>query len=133
MSRMVMTTHAGCNADALNSVVLTLCWCVILKGEGCVALRAAQICYTEFHITLTHHGEKTGTLTGGIQLHTTEAKTTEKLYGKSGSQLRNCLLQFFSTSLLEASVSYFTPLSDFIKIERDDAVASKGKGGDTNK
>ncbi|XP_047442354.1 phosphatidylinositol 3,4,5-trisphosphate 5-phosphatase 1 [Mugil cephalus] len=68
-------------------------------GEGCVALRAAQNCYTEFHITLTHHGEKTGTLNGGIQLHTTEAKTSEKLY-------------------------------DFIKIERDDGVASKGKGGD---
>ncbi|XP_028259606.1 phosphatidylinositol 3,4,5-trisphosphate 5-phosphatase 1 [Parambassis ranga] len=49
-------------------------------GEGCIALRAAQFCYTEFHITLTHHGEKTGTLTGGIQLRTSEGKTTEKLY-----------------------------------------------------
>ncbi|CAJ1059817.1 phosphatidylinositol 3%2C4,5-trisphosphate 5-phosphatase 1 [Xyrichtys novacula] len=49
-------------------------------GEGCIALRAAQSCYTEFHITLTHHGEKTGTLTGGIQLHTSEGKLTEKLY-----------------------------------------------------
>lgn len=49
-------------------------------GEGCVALRAAQICYTEFQITLTHNGEKTGTLTGGIQLHTSEGKPTEKLY-----------------------------------------------------
>uniref|UniRef100_A0A3P8TS77 phosphatidylinositol-3,4,5-trisphosphate 5-phosphatase n=1 Tax=Amphiprion percula TaxID=161767 RepID=A0A3P8TS77_AMPPE len=49
-------------------------------GEGCVALRAAQFCYTEFQITLTHHGEKTGTLTGGIQLHTSEGKPTEKLY-----------------------------------------------------
>ncbi|XP_008275758.1 phosphatidylinositol 3,4,5-trisphosphate 5-phosphatase 1 isoform X1 [Stegastes partitus] len=68
-------------------------------GEGCVALRAAQFCYTEFHITLTHHGEKTGTLTGGIQLHTSEGKPTEKLY-------------------------------DFIKIEKDDPVTSKGKGGD---
>lgn len=71
-------------------------------GEGCIALRAAQFCYTEFQITLTHHGEKTGTLTGGIQLHTSEGKTTEKLY-------------------------------DFIKVEKDDTVASKGKGHDTNK
>ncbi|XP_034560241.1 phosphatidylinositol 3,4,5-trisphosphate 5-phosphatase 1 [Notolabrus celidotus] len=71
-------------------------------GEGCVALRAAQFCYTEFQITLTHHGEKTGTLTGGIQLHTSEGKPTEKLY-------------------------------DFIKVEKDDTVTSKGKGGDSNK
>uniref|UniRef100_A0A8C7Z002 phosphatidylinositol-3,4,5-trisphosphate 5-phosphatase n=1 Tax=Oryzias sinensis TaxID=183150 RepID=A0A8C7Z002_9TELE len=68
-------------------------------GEGCVALRAAQFCYREFQITLTHHGERTGTLTGGIQLHTSEGKPTEKLY-------------------------------DFIKVERDDAVPFKGKGGD---
>ncbi|XP_041862783.1 phosphatidylinositol 3,4,5-trisphosphate 5-phosphatase 1 isoform X2 [Melanotaenia boesemani] len=49
-------------------------------GEGCIALRAAQFCYREFQITLTHHGEKTGTLTGGIQLRTSEGKPTEKLY-----------------------------------------------------
>ncbi|XP_036970931.1 phosphatidylinositol 3,4,5-trisphosphate 5-phosphatase 1 [Acanthopagrus latus] len=71
-------------------------------GEGCVALRAAQICYTEFQITLTHHGEKTGTLTGGIQLQTSEVKPTEKLY-------------------------------DFIKVERDDTVSSRGRGNDFNK
>lgn len=71
-------------------------------GEGCIALRAAQFCYTEFQITLTHHGEKTGTLTGGIQLHTSEGKPTEKLY-------------------------------DFIKVEKDDTVTSKGKGSDQNK
>ncbi|XP_076583362.1 phosphatidylinositol 3,4,5-trisphosphate 5-phosphatase 1 [Chaetodon auriga] len=71
-------------------------------GEGCIALRAAQFCYTEFQITLTHHGEQTGTLTGGIQLHTSEGKPTEKLY-------------------------------DFIKIEKDDTVTSKGKGNDLNK
>lgn len=59
--------------------------CPLPKGEGCVALRAAQICYTEFQITLTHHGEKTGTLTGGIQLQTSEVKPTEKLYGESGN------------------------------------------------
>uniref|UniRef100_A0A8C6KWD1 phosphatidylinositol-3,4,5-trisphosphate 5-phosphatase n=1 Tax=Nothobranchius furzeri TaxID=105023 RepID=A0A8C6KWD1_NOTFU len=51
-------------------------------GAGCIALRAAQFCYREFHITLTHHGEKTGTLTGGMQLRTTEFKPTEKLYEK---------------------------------------------------
>nr|XP_020465737.1 phosphatidylinositol 3,4,5-trisphosphate 5-phosphatase 1 [Monopterus albus] len=49
-------------------------------GEGCVALRAAQFCYTEFQVTLTHNGEKAGVLTGGIQLHTSEGKPTEKLY-----------------------------------------------------
>ncbi|XP_061744534.1 phosphatidylinositol 3,4,5-trisphosphate 5-phosphatase 1 isoform X2 [Nerophis ophidion] len=49
-------------------------------GEGCVALRAAQLCYTEFQVALTHHGENTGVLTGGIQLHTSEGKPTEKLY-----------------------------------------------------
>uniref|UniRef100_A0A665U217 phosphatidylinositol-3,4,5-trisphosphate 5-phosphatase n=1 Tax=Echeneis naucrates TaxID=173247 RepID=A0A665U217_ECHNA len=49
-------------------------------GEGCVALRAAQFCYTEFQVALTHHGEKTGVLTGGIQLKTSEGKPTEKLY-----------------------------------------------------
>uniref|UniRef100_A0AAQ5Y0L2 phosphatidylinositol-3,4,5-trisphosphate 5-phosphatase n=1 Tax=Amphiprion ocellaris TaxID=80972 RepID=A0AAQ5Y0L2_AMPOC len=69
-------------------------------GEGCVALRAAQFCYTEFQITLTHHGEKTGTLTGGIQLHTSEGKPTEKLYGEA--QLRTDLQD------LEAPVVIFS-------------------------
>lgn len=78
------------SADAQSWAALdSLClWCVSSTGEGCIALRAAQFCYTEFHITLTHHGEKTGTLTGGIQLRTSEGKTTEKLYGKTGNQLR---------------------------------------------
>lgn len=58
------------------------CLIVCAEGEGCVALRAAQFCYTEFQITLTHNGEKTGTLNGGIQLHTAECKPTEKLYGQ---------------------------------------------------
>ncbi|XP_037530930.1 phosphatidylinositol 3,4,5-trisphosphate 5-phosphatase 1 [Nematolebias whitei] len=49
-------------------------------GAGCIALRAAQFCYSEFQITLTHHGENTGILTGGIQLRTSEFKPTEKLY-----------------------------------------------------
>uniref|UniRef100_A0AAZ3SST6 phosphatidylinositol-3,4,5-trisphosphate 5-phosphatase n=1 Tax=Oncorhynchus tshawytscha TaxID=74940 RepID=A0AAZ3SST6_ONCTS len=48
-------------------------------GEGCVALRAAESSYTEFHITLTHHGERTGTLAGGVQLRTSEGKQTENL------------------------------------------------------
>ncbi|XP_031431379.1 phosphatidylinositol 3,4,5-trisphosphate 5-phosphatase 1 isoform X2 [Clupea harengus] len=66
-------------------------------GEGCVALRAAESAYTEFHVTLTHHGERTGDLSGGIQVHTSEGKQTEKLY-------------------------------DFVKVERDDSGAPKGKG-----
>ncbi|XP_041913737.1 phosphatidylinositol 3,4,5-trisphosphate 5-phosphatase 1 [Alosa sapidissima] len=66
-------------------------------GEGCVALRAAESAYTEFHVTLTHHGERTGTLSGGIQVHTSEGKQTEKLY-------------------------------DFVKVERDDSGAPRGKG-----
>ncbi|XP_036426263.1 phosphatidylinositol 3,4,5-trisphosphate 5-phosphatase 1 isoform X1 [Colossoma macropomum] len=49
-------------------------------GETCVALRSAEIAYTEFDVILTHHGERTGTLTGGIQLRTSEGKQTEKLY-----------------------------------------------------
>nr|XP_015216796.1 PREDICTED: phosphatidylinositol 3,4,5-trisphosphate 5-phosphatase 1 isoform X2 [Lepisosteus oculatus] len=49
-------------------------------GEGCVALRSAESSKTDFHIRLTHHGELTGTLSGSIQLHTSEGKQTEKLY-----------------------------------------------------
>lgn len=49
-------------------------------GVGCVALRSAESSYNEFCIKLTHHGERTGRLTGGIQLHTSEGKQTEKLY-----------------------------------------------------
>uniref|UniRef100_A0A4W4EG02 phosphatidylinositol-3,4,5-trisphosphate 5-phosphatase n=1 Tax=Electrophorus electricus TaxID=8005 RepID=A0A4W4EG02_ELEEL len=51
-------------------------------GETCVALRAAESNYTEFSEVLMHHGERTGTLTGGIQLRTSEGKQTEKLYGE---------------------------------------------------
>ncbi|XP_060723713.1 phosphatidylinositol 3,4,5-trisphosphate 5-phosphatase 1 isoform X2 [Tachysurus vachellii] len=49
-------------------------------GETCVALRAAERDYTEFVVPLTHHGEQTGMLSGGIQLRTSEGKLTEKLY-----------------------------------------------------
>ncbi|XP_017335759.2 phosphatidylinositol 3,4,5-trisphosphate 5-phosphatase 1 isoform X3 [Ictalurus punctatus] len=49
-------------------------------GETCVALRAAEEAYTEFDVPLTHHGEQTGMLSGGIQLRTSEGKLTEKLY-----------------------------------------------------
>lgn len=45
-----------------------------------MALRSAESSYNEFCIKLTHHGERTGRLTGGIQLHTSEGKQTEKLY-----------------------------------------------------
>lgn len=68
----------------IKCVPLTISWCLLPEGEGCVALRAAQFCYREFQITLTHQGEKTGTLTGGIQLRTSEFKPTEKLYGEAG-------------------------------------------------
>ncbi|KAJ8375173.1 hypothetical protein SKAU_G00057530 [Synaphobranchus kaupii] len=49
-------------------------------GEGCVALRAAESSKAEFDITLTHHGEQTGMLSGAIQLRTSGGKQTEKLY-----------------------------------------------------
>ncbi|XP_062852571.1 phosphatidylinositol 3,4,5-trisphosphate 5-phosphatase 1 [Trichomycterus rosablanca] len=49
-------------------------------GETCVDLRSAESTYTEFEVPLTHHGDWMGTLTGGIQLHTSEGKQTEKLY-----------------------------------------------------
>ncbi|XP_048832199.1 phosphatidylinositol 3,4,5-trisphosphate 5-phosphatase 1 [Brienomyrus brachyistius] len=49
-------------------------------GEGCVALREAQTSNVDFSIALTHHGEKTGELTGVIQLRTSVGKQTEKLY-----------------------------------------------------
>lgn len=62
----------------------------VLEGEGCVALRAAQLCYMEFAIELTHQGEIMGTMTGGIQLRTSEGKPTEKLYGESGGLLGAC-------------------------------------------
>lgn len=40
-----------------------------------------------------------------------------------------------STSVLTASILFFffTLISDFIKVEKDDTVTSKGKGGDPNK
>uniref|UniRef100_A0A3P8UV22 phosphatidylinositol-3,4,5-trisphosphate 5-phosphatase n=1 Tax=Cynoglossus semilaevis TaxID=244447 RepID=A0A3P8UV22_CYNSE len=81
-------------------------------GEGCVALRAAQFSYTEFQVILTHHGEKTGTLTGGIQLQTTESKTTEKLYGHSsaaGHDISNPSymgLSYRSENVIEKGWSY---------------------------
>lgn len=94
-----------------------------------MALRAAQFCYREFQITLTHHGEKTGTLTGGIQLHTSEGKPTEKLYGEAGDRLLDeSMTVFFKES--DNNPIDFLLLSDFIKVERDDAVPFKGKGGD---
>ncbi|XP_064186819.1 phosphatidylinositol 3,4,5-trisphosphate 5-phosphatase 1 [Anguilla rostrata] len=49
-------------------------------GEGCVALREAECSNADFSITLTHHGEKTGMLSGAIQLRTSGGKQTEKLY-----------------------------------------------------
>lgn len=94
-----------------------------------MALRAAQLCDMEFQITLTHQGENTGMMTGGIQLRTSEGKPTEKLYGECGCLAGMCtrasLHLYYSTNS-----SFF---SDFIKIEKDDTINPKGKGGDLNK
>uniref|UniRef100_A0A8C2B7T8 phosphatidylinositol-3,4,5-trisphosphate 5-phosphatase n=1 Tax=Cyprinus carpio TaxID=7962 RepID=A0A8C2B7T8_CYPCA len=81
-------------------------------GEGCVALRSAESSYTEFCIKLTHHGERTGLLTGGIQLPKSDGKQTEKLYdfikvgddpgagkGKSGENTK------MSSSVLATDIS----------------------------
>ncbi|KAJ8418642.1 hypothetical protein AAFF_G00001410 [Aldrovandia affinis] len=79
-------------------------------GESCVALRAAESSYTEFHVTLTHHGERTGVLSGGVQVRTSGGKQTEKLYdfikverddsggqkGKSGEYSNKPALPFHS-------------------------------------
>ncbi|KAG8003514.1 Phosphatidylinositol 3 [Nibea albiflora] len=100
-------------------------------GEGCVALRAAQFCDTEFQITLTHDGEKAGSLSGSIHLHTSEGTPTEKLYGESGDYLKTYLLNYFFS--FWSTNSCFSVLSDFIKVEKDDTVTSKGKGGDFSK
>lgn len=127
-----MSLQAVCETDALRWAVFTGCWCVISKGEGCVALRAAQFCYTEFQVTLTHHGEKTGILTGGIQLNTSEGKPTEKLYGESRNQLDCVMLCAFYFS--PCSFSFCITLHlDFIKVEKDDPVTSKGKCCDPNR
>ncbi|CAG05651.1 unnamed protein product, partial [Tetraodon nigroviridis] len=101
-----------------------------LEREGCVALRAAELCYMEFEITLTHQGEKTGTMTGGIQLRTSEGKPTEKLYGESARLLR---MRGTCGDNREDSTDHFFLFLDFIKIEKDDTNNSKGRGGDLNK
>uniref|UniRef100_A0AAR2JZJ7 phosphatidylinositol-3,4,5-trisphosphate 5-phosphatase n=1 Tax=Pygocentrus nattereri TaxID=42514 RepID=A0AAR2JZJ7_PYGNA len=70
-------------------------------GETCVALRSAEIAYTEFDVILTHHGERTGTLTGGIQLRTSEGKQTEKLYGE------RCMVLYFMFSKTSSDSCYY--------------------------
>uniref|UniRef100_A0A671SVQ6 phosphatidylinositol-3,4,5-trisphosphate 5-phosphatase n=1 Tax=Sinocyclocheilus anshuiensis TaxID=1608454 RepID=A0A671SVQ6_9TELE len=67
-------------------------------GEGCVALRSAESSYTEFSIKLAHHGERTGLLTGGIQLPKSDGKQTEKLYGE-------CTICFFTAVPVQNCVS----------------------------
>ncbi|MGH0114770.1 UNVERIFIED_CONTAM: hypothetical protein FKN15_049550 [Acipenser sinensis] len=47
-------------------------------GEGCVALRCAEFCTTDFSTPLTHHGEHTGDFNGTIQLRTSESKQRQK-------------------------------------------------------
>lgn len=104
-----------------------VCWCLIPKGEGCVALQAAQFCYTEFQITLTHHGEKTGTLTGGIQLRTSVGKSTEKLYGESENQLRIYLLKASSTSVLVAPILILLCFQILSKLKKMTLLPQKAK------
>uniref|UniRef100_A0A672ML32 phosphatidylinositol-3,4,5-trisphosphate 5-phosphatase n=1 Tax=Sinocyclocheilus grahami TaxID=75366 RepID=A0A672ML32_SINGR len=76
-------------------------------GEGCVALRSAESSYTEFSIKLAHHGERTGLLTGGIQLPKSDGKQTEKLYGEcticfwTAVPVQNCV----SSSVLTTDIS----------------------------
>uniref|UniRef100_A0A9J7YKP6 phosphatidylinositol-3,4,5-trisphosphate 5-phosphatase n=1 Tax=Cyprinus carpio carpio TaxID=630221 RepID=A0A9J7YKP6_CYPCA len=78
-------------------------------GEGCVALRSAESSYTEFCIKLIHHGERTGLLTGGIQLPKSDGKQTEKLYGEctvcfwTAGPVQNCAVK--SSSVLATDIS----------------------------
>uniref|UniRef100_A0A8C2B7S7 phosphatidylinositol-3,4,5-trisphosphate 5-phosphatase n=1 Tax=Cyprinus carpio TaxID=7962 RepID=A0A8C2B7S7_CYPCA len=78
-------------------------------GEGCVALRSAESSYTEFCIKLTHHGERTGLLTGGIQLPKSDGKQTEKLYGEctvcfcTAEPVQTCAIT--SSSVLATDIS----------------------------
>uniref|UniRef100_A0A671SZU2 phosphatidylinositol-3,4,5-trisphosphate 5-phosphatase n=1 Tax=Sinocyclocheilus anshuiensis TaxID=1608454 RepID=A0A671SZU2_9TELE len=76
-------------------------------GEGCVALRSAESSYTEFSIKLAHHGERTGLLTGGIQLPKSDGKQTEKLYGEFDCLYKCTTLTFFdrSSSVLTTDIS----------------------------
>lgn len=124
---MVKSRHWACIRHALNWVGLTSYWCVISLGEGCVALRAAQFCYTEFHVTLTHHGERTGTLTGGIQLQTSEGKPTEKLYGESAHQLRSYLTWQIHSTSVGASVPVFSSFQISSKLKGMTLSTQKGK------
>uniref|UniRef100_A0A673ML68 phosphatidylinositol-3,4,5-trisphosphate 5-phosphatase n=1 Tax=Sinocyclocheilus rhinocerous TaxID=307959 RepID=A0A673ML68_9TELE len=80
-------------------------------GEGCVALRSAENSFTEFCIKLTHHGERTGWLTGGIQLPKSDGKQTEKLYGEctvcfcTAEPVQNCAMSLSSPSIQAGSSS----------------------------
>lgn len=65
-------------------------------------------------------------------MRTSVGKSTEKLYGESENERRIYLLNASYVSSCSTD-SYFTLLSDFIKIEKDDTVSSKGKGSDPNK
>lgn len=104
-----------------------------------MALRSAESSYTEFCIKLTHHGERTGLLTGGIQLPKSDGKQTEKLYGEctvcfwTAGPVQNCAVKLSSLSVQAVFLSqncFFIP--DFIKVG-DDPGAGKGKSGDNTK
>lgn len=99
-----------------------------------MALRAAETAYTEFTVPLTHHGEQTGILTGGIQLRTSEGKLTEKLYGKGTNTHHKPLRKFSAVWMCMLRPHYmsnniFFLWTDFIKIG-DDSGTGKAKSGD---
>lgn len=114
--------------------------CALPVGEGCVALRSAESSYTEFCIKLTHHGERTGLLTGGIQLPKSDGKQTEKLYGEctvcfcTAEPVQTCAITLSSPKIeavfLSSRLCFFIP--DFIKVG-DDPGAGKGKSGENTK
>ncbi len=148
---MLHILHCPLSGPDLTYISLLIIFCIIeyvtnktlnplSVGEGCVALRSAENSYTEFCIKLTHHGEHTGRLTGGVQLPKSDGKQTEKLYGEStvrfctAEPVQNCAITLSSPSIeavfLSSRLCIFIP--DFIKVG-DDPGAGKGKSGDSTK
>ncbi|MGH0173380.1 UNVERIFIED_CONTAM: hypothetical protein FKN15_068342 [Acipenser sinensis] len=72
-------------------------------GEGCVALRTAEFCTTDFSIPLTHHGEHTGDFNGTIQLRTSKGKQREKLYDFVKIERDDAAVQKLGTVMREST------------------------------